>query len=66
MDFLRTISKGYESQIRNILLKFIAPSMTTTQRDAIVSPESGRIIYNSTTGKINFYDGSTWRVITST
>ncbi len=66
MGILRTISTSYEAQIRRILLKFIAPSMTTTQRDAILTPETGRIIFNSTTGKMNFYDGSAWKVLTST
>lgn len=38
-----------------------APSMTTTQRDAITSPATGLQIYNTTSGRLNFYDGAVWR-----
>lgn len=45
---------------------FGLPAMTTTQRNAISSPKTGLVIYNLTTGKVNFYDGVAWRVVTST
>lgn len=60
LDFFRTISESYKPQIRDILLKFIAPSLTTTERDAISEPETGRIIFNTTVNKHQGYDGSTW------
>jgi hypothetical protein len=44
---------------------FLPPRMTTTQRDAIGSPTSGLMIYNSTTNKLNVYTGSNWEVISS-
>ena len=37
---------------------FLPPRMTTTQRDAITTPAVGLIIYNTSTQKINFYNGS--------
>ena len=39
--------------------------MTGTERDAISSPTAGLIVYNSTTNKLNFYNGSAWEVVTS-
>lgn len=36
---------------------FLAPRMTTTQRDAISSPATGLMIYNTTTSAINVYSG---------
>lgn len=45
---------------------FLPPRMTTGQRDAIVTPAEGLVIYNLTTHLLNFYDGSAWRVVTST
>jgi hypothetical protein len=39
---------------------FLPPRMTTTQRDAISSPASGLVLYNSTTNKLQCYNGSTW------
>lgn len=44
---------------------FLPPRMTGTQRDAISSPTAGLIVYNSTTNKLNFYNGSAWEVVTS-
>jgi len=41
------------------------PSYTTTLRDAIASPVAGDTIYNSTTNKLNFYNGSSWEAVTS-
>ena len=46
---LRTTTKG-----------LLTPRMTTTERDAISSPATGLIIYNTTTNKFNFYNGSGW------
>jgi hypothetical protein len=44
---------------------FLPPQMTTTQRDAISSPPAGLIIYNTTTNKINFFNGTSWEQVTS-
>lgn len=35
--------------------------MTTTQRTAIVSPEEGIAIYDTTLHKLFVYDGTTWQ-----
>lgn len=51
---LRTTSKG-----------FLAPRMTTAQRDAITSPATGLVIYNTTTNQFNFYNGTIWTTIVS-
>jgi hypothetical protein len=40
-------------------------NITTGQRDAMVSPAPGLIIFNTTTSKLNVYTGSAWQVITS-
>lgn len=39
-------------------------SMTTTQRDALVAPVEGWVIYNITTHKLNVFTG-TWEAVTS-
>jgi len=44
---------------------FLAPRMTTTQRDAITSPATGLLVYNTTTAQYNFYNGSSWAQIGS-
>lgn len=38
----------------------LPPRLTTTQRDAIVSPTAGLFIFNSTTSKHSGYSGSSW------
>lgn len=38
----------------------LIPSMTTTQRDAISTPATGLIIYNTTTNRINYYYSAAW------
>jgi hypothetical protein len=40
---------------------FLPPRMTTTQRDAIVTPATGLKIYNTTLGTTDTYDGATWQ-----
>jgi hypothetical protein len=47
---LRTTNKG-----------FLPPRLTTSQRDAISSPATGLMIFNSTTNRINYFTGSTWK-----
>lgn len=41
------------------------PSYTTAERDALTNIEAGTCIYNTTTNKLNFYNGSTWEAVTS-
>ena len=51
-------------ELRSTTLGFLAPRMTTTQRDAIISPATGLLIYNTTTNQLNYYSGSAWQVVT--
>ena len=44
---------------------FVLPLYTTAERDAIGSPKKGQLIFNTTTLKVNFYNGSAWAAITS-
>ena len=41
----------------------LPPRMTTTQRNAISSPATGLVIYNTTTNALNYFDGTSWRAI---
>lgn len=40
------------------------PQYTTAERDAL-SATAGLLVYNSTTNKLNFYNGSAWEAVTS-
>jgi hypothetical protein len=37
------------------------PTMTTTQRNNIVEPVEGLVMYNSTVDDLNIYDGTNWK-----
>ncbi len=43
----------------------LLPRMTGTQRDAIATPAAGLLVYNTTSNKLNFYNGSAWEAVTS-
>lgn len=61
---VRNVGKAIES---DDALTWSIPSYTSTERDALpVTSTSYLLIMNTTTGKLNFYDGSAWRVVTST
>lgn len=64
------IYNGTGSQDASALLELesttkgvVFPRMTEAQRDAISSPVTGLIIYNTTDGNYDFYDGSSWIAI---
>lgn len=39
---------------------FPTPTYTTSERDALSSVIAGMVIYNSTTNKLQCYNGSSW------
>lgn len=41
---------------------FLMPRLTTTQRDAIPSPANGLMIYNTSIGELQVYEGS-WKIL---
>lgn len=47
-------------ELRSSLRGFLVPRLTVEERDAISSPVQGLMIFNTTTGEFNFYDGSGW------
>jgi len=44
---------------------FLPPRMTTTQRNAIASPATGLVVYDTTLNKLAVYTGAAWETITS-
>jgi len=45
---------------------FLPPKVTTTQKNAIASPVSGLMVYDTTLNKLCVYEGSSWKTITTT
>jgi CRISPR/Cas system-associated exonuclease Cas4 (RecB family) len=42
---------------------FLPPRMTEAQRDAIATPATGLIVYNTDDNTVDFYDGDSWEVV---
>jgi hypothetical protein len=56
----------YTLTLFNLVGKGTIPlRMTTTERDTISSPIQGLIVFNTTTAKLNFYNGTDWKEVTS-
>lgn len=41
----------------------LLPRMTTAQRDAIATPTTSLLIFNTTTGQFEFFDGTNWTAL---
>lgn len=50
-------------ELKSVNKGFVLPRMTTAQRDAIVNPVAGMLIFNTTTGVVNFHNGAAWAAI---
>ncbi len=51
----------FQSDAKGMLI----PRMTSTQRNAIVSPATSLLIYNTTTTRFEWYNGSAWQGLSS-
>jgi|TARA_B100000315_G_scaffold108233_1_gene99339 hypothetical protein len=40
---------------------FLPPKMTNTQRNNIVNPPEGSVVYNTSADKLNYYNGASWK-----
>jgi hypothetical protein len=47
-------------EVKSTTKGLLPPRMDKTQRDAIASPAAGLTIYNTTTGKLNTWNGTHW------
>jgi hypothetical protein len=47
-------------QVSSTTQGFLPPVMTTTQKNAIASPASGLIVYDTNLNALNFYNGTSW------
>ena len=44
---------------------FLPPRMTTTQKNAIATPATGLVVYDTTLNKLSVYTGAGWETVTS-
>ncbi|MBI5530484.1 MAG: helix-turn-helix domain-containing protein, partial [Candidatus Doudnabacteria bacterium] len=52
-------------QLNSTSTGFLAPRMTQAERDAIVSPASGLLVYNTNTNQYNVFNGTSWVAVGS-
>lgn len=48
-------------EIRSNNKGVLLPRMSTTNRDAIASPQAGLLMYNTSTNQFNYHNGSSWQ-----
>jgi len=58
-----TSSPSAKLDITSTTSGFLPPRMTAIQRDAIGTPATGLVIYNTTTNVLNFYNGTSWGAV---
>jgi hypothetical protein len=59
-QFMNNLSVNGQLSMSSTTQGFLPPRMTTTQKNAIASPAAGLVLYDSTTNKLQCYNGSTW------
>jgi hypothetical protein len=53
-------------EVRSTTQGFLPPRMTTTQKNAIVFPDEGLLVYDLTLHALCVYNGSAWKTVTAT
>ena len=61
----RKITATGEVKCSSTTAPFYPPVVTTSQRNSISGMTKGAMVFNSTTNKLNVYNGSGWEVVTS-
>lgn len=46
--------------VKSTTKAFYPPRMTTAQKNAIVSPQAGAVVFDNTLNQLSFYNGTSW------
>jgi hypothetical protein len=60
-----SIDASSQLEVRSVTKGFLPPRMTTTQKNAIATPASGLVVYDTTLGKLCVRGAAAWETITS-
>lgn len=58
-----SINASAALQIDSTTKGTLVPRMTTTEQNAIASPATGLLIFNTTTNAFHYYNGATWQAV---
>ena len=64
-DFGNTNAASAILDVQSTTKGFLPPRMTTTQKNAIASPATGLMVFDTTLAKLCVYTGAAWETITS-
>jgi hypothetical protein len=67
-SFAEMTSNAFDVKVASVSVGKITPDgfVITNTTQGAVTPEAGLLIFNTATNKLNFYDGSAWRIVTNT
>lgn len=54
-----------QTQIQSTLNGIVVPNFTTAQKNALVAPVAGQVIFDTTLAKLCVYSGAVWQTVTS-
>jgi len=54
-----------QTQIQSTLNGIVVPNFTTTQKNSLVAPVAGQVIFDTTLAKLCVYSGTAWQTVTS-
>ena len=60
-----SINQSAQLDVVSTTKGFLPPRMTTTERDAIVNPASGLVIFNTTTNSLEYKSSTGWVLLTA-
>jgi hypothetical protein len=60
-----TINASSILQVTSTSQGFLPPRMTTAQKNAIATPATGLVVYDTTLNKLALYTGAAWETVTS-
>jgi len=60
--YLEEVSRE-SALVPNTVASFIPPKLTTAERDALLNPTAGMVVFNTTTGALNLYAAGAWGAV---
>lgn len=63
--YFSTIDNLTQTLVLNTVNGTVFATVTTAQKNAIISPKAGQVVFDTTLAKLCVYSGAAWQTITS-